>query len=143
TLTLTFDMESLFSRISSHVAEAVATATSKAILDTMKKFAELDRKKDNIVMFNLKPDSSVSDKDLVASLLDDAGLSSGDDPIDSYWRDGPSFPNRPRLLKIKFKDRNLRNQYLSFARAKKFPSPIYIRRDLTYKERMARKMAAM
>ena len=50
--------------------------------------------------------------------------------------------NKPRLLKVNFKDYNLRQQCLSSARAKKFPSPIFIRKDMTFKERMARKKAA-
>ncbi|MCG8430342.1 MAG: hypothetical protein MJA29_04140 [Candidatus Omnitrophica bacterium] len=137
-----FDMESLLTRISSHIAEAVASATSTAIFESMKEFAELDKKKNNVVIFNLNPVSDTTDQELVISMLNNAGLSTNDDSIENCWRDGPSFPNKSRLLKVKFKDYNLRQKCLSSARAKKFPSPIFIRKDMTFKERMARKKAA-
>lgn len=137
-----FDMEALVTRIATRVAESVSNATSNAIMDSMREFAELERKKDNVVVFGLKPVDGSADVEVVKGMLADVGIGMGNDPVESCWRDGPSFPDKPRLLKVKFRSSAARTECLARARAKAFPQGIFIRRDMTYRERMARKEAS-
>ena len=125
------------------VAQACATAVCKAMHECTNELEEKRTKVDNVVVFGLaEKNDDVND---VKSLFDSVDGLNGD-MVSSVWRDEGSrsalHPERPALLKVKTSSQSAKKKIIDAARAKCFPHGLYVRRDLTYRERCERRQAA-
>jgi hypothetical protein len=128
-------------RLAQVVASAAAQATCDAVLSATKEASEAESKKLNVVVYGLVPSSDQSDIQQMKVLLENVGLKP-EWAVD-MWRDGPtpSEPGKFRFCKLTLASMHAKSMILQAARNKKFGS-LYIRRDLTFNEREARRKIA-
>jgi hypothetical protein len=127
-------------RLAKVVATAAAQASCDAVLVATKEAREIESKKLNVVVYGLPPSNVTSDIDQMKKVLADVGC----DPewAVEMWRDGPAAsPGKFRFCKLTLSSVHAKSEVLKLARNKKFAG-LYIRRDLTFNEREARRKAA-
>ena len=120
---------------------SVTSAISQATFDAIAEANEVNSKRLNVVAFGITPSSQKTDLELIRDIVSPHGISP--DGIVEVWRAGPPprRPNHSRLLKIRLSTTAIKHQILDAARRRKFGG-VFIRKDLTWKQRMARKEAA-
>jgi hypothetical protein len=123
------------------VASAAAQATCDAVLSATKEASEAESKKLNVVVYGLAPSTDQSDIQQMKVILEKVGLKP-EWAVD-MWRDGPmpAEPGKFRFCKLTLSSMHAKSMVLQFARNKKFGG-LYIRRDLTFNEREARRKIA-
>jgi hypothetical protein len=106
-----------------------------------KEASEIESKRLNVVVYGLAPSPDKNDKELLKDIFSQAGLD-GEAVVD-VWRDGPQpkAASDYRFCKVSLSSMHSKAEVLRLARMKKFGG-LYIRRDLTYNERVARRKAA-
>ena len=124
------------------VARVAANAACHAVFEASRENEELREKRLNVVVFGVEEDESTPEHDLefaknMASKVNIAG-----DNVSKAFRAGPVVRGKPRLMKVGFTNLEAKQAFLEGGRKNKFGTSVRVRRDLTFREREARRERA-
>jgi hypothetical protein len=123
--------------------DSVCRAACQAVFGASREMDEINSKRLNLVFLNVPVSEGVDDLQQVRDSLNSRTGLSGDMVV-SAWRDAASVRpgmDKPPILKVKVTSVADKNKILDAAVQKAF-SPFYVRKDLTYNERVMRRQAA-
>ena len=125
-------------RMIQSIASAAAEAATSAVFGAMREMEEVKGKEFKIVFSKLPEDGD--DLAKVREMLDGVdGLNGA--MVESVWRDPKSVPPNSGytpILKAKVNSLDNKRKILAAAREKKF-APVFVRKDMTFRERQARR----
>lgn len=123
--------------------DQVCRASCQAVFGATREMEEINSKKLNLVFLNVPVEEGGDDLATVRDSLETINGLSGD-MIVSVWRDAASVRpgvDKPPILKVRVKSTGDKSKILDAAMTKAF-HPFYVRKDLTYNERVMRRQAA-